>query len=103
MQQFESRSYRKMSGRRFDYWMQHQPEREVENGLICNLESFARLMALCMCDDSGGWLVAIDAVESKVQEILDDWPVEEVLAVGGGSLVEFNNLGLKAQEAVEKN
>lgn len=105
---FGGRSYRKLSGARYDYWISRVPK--DEKGLLISLESFSRLMALCLAADDGSWAVTLtkDAgecplVEAKVSEIVDEWPVEELLEVGSGQLIAFNNLGIKAQDDVEKN
>jgi len=100
---FEGRQYRKISGRRYDYWKNHLPEENDLGQFICEIEVFGRLMALTLVDESGQWLIPVSAVEEKVNEIVDDWPADEVISVGGHHLVDFNNLGLKVQETVEKN
>lgn len=103
IEEFRGKQYRQMSGRRYDYFRQRIPGETEKGELIVNLEAFARLVALCLVDDSGNWLVPIPEVESYVSVILDDWPADELINVGGSDLVSFNNLGAKAEEYIEKN
>lgn len=98
---FEGKLYRKISGTRYDYWASRVEQNEDK--LLVNLLSFGRFIALSLASDDGAWAVPIDGIEVKAQEIVDDWPIEEVLAVGKDQLPEWNNMGLKAEDAVEKN
>ena len=100
-QEFHGRLYRKMSGRRYVCLQEHLTP-VADGQFITHFSHFARMIALSLSNADGSWAVAVDDIESKVSEIIDEWTAEEVLQVGT-ELMDFNNLGLKAEETVEKN
>lgn len=99
---FGGRKYRKLSGRRYDYWLSHT-EQTDGNRIICSLEGFARMAALSVAAEDDSFLHDMESVEEAASAIMDEWPVDELLAAGTQFLPEFNKLGLKHEDTVEGN
>ncbi len=106
-QEFYGRQYRKLSGRRYAYLQAHLTPFE-DGKYLADFSHFGRMMALSMCNADNSWEFALGegndcpVIESKVAEIVDEWAADEVLQTGQ-DLMNFNNMGLKVEETVEKN